>query len=244
MQDLQALEQRITNQLGQAMNAQLGPIMTAIQALTAVRQQTSKDEEDDDNNPPPRQQGGLTVDQVRQLITEARSQDSTNNRFVPKTRQASLRAFKRSLTPTGKEMFDKYEDEVEEVLERLTEEQQALPEAWEQAFEFAMVTNHKQEYIKAMAEDLKPEDLPPHLQTPGGNGATPAADVDLTDDEKEMQPIFDRTYKGGFTPKQMKDYGEFAGKHLTLDQMIAQAREKGLIPNGAATGQTNKGNNA
>lgn len=243
--DWQSERQQLMLEMQSNMQAMLQPMMTAIQALgqrPPVQQQDEEGEEQD-NQQQPKQQRGMTPEQVRQMMRD--EQQSNGNNYVPKNRMQAMRALRNSLTEDGRAMFDKYGDEVEAVIDNVAPQLQGNPQAWEQAFRFAMINNHEQEYVKILLNDAKPEDLPPHLQPPvgqgGGTGEPPEAE--LSDDEKIIQPIFDRTTKGGFTPKQMREFGDLPFESLPL--MIANAQAKGLIKNGTAPATTtNPGNNA
>lgn len=221
----------------------LQPILSAVQALGQRQPPAEQGEGDDQQQQQPPAKQGMTPDQVRQVIKD--EQQSQGNNFVPKTRMQAMRALRNSLTEDGRAMFDKYGDEVEQVIDNVAPQLQGNPQAWEQAFRFAMINNHEQEYVKILLNDAKPEDLPPHLQQPvgqgGGTGEPPEAE--LSEDEKIIQPIFDRTTKGGFSAKQMRDFGDLPFE--TIPQMIANAQAKGLIKNGTAPATTpDKGNNA
>lgn len=251
--DAQAFEQRLMNQVGQLINSSLSPVVAALDTLSRTRQgqqQELNDDDDDSSSDQQRNLQNLTPAQVRQMIKEAQESNQQNgNQFVPKSRQVGEKLFRKALTDEGRAMFDKYGDEVDMFIDNLPPEQQSNPKAWEQAFKFTMINNHEQEYVQSLLVDAKQEDLPPHLQTPGGNGGgTSEQEVDLTEDEKEVMGLFNSGKHNAkrFTPKEMKDYRDInPGMRLTMDQMIANAREKGLLPNGQTNGaKTEAGNNA
>lgn len=238
--DPDAFKQQLSTEFAAYVQSALAPIVTAVQALGQGRQQPPPQEDDEGQQSQQRPtQQGLTAEQVRQMFRE--EQQTQNS--IPKNRMQALRQFRNTLTADGRELFDRYGDEVERVIDEIAPQHQGNPQAWEQAFRFSMINNHEKEYVDVLLKDAKPEDLPPHLQQPVGQGGGQAEPgTELNEDEKVIQPIFDRSYKGGFTPKQMREYGDLNSNFsMTMDQMIAAAKEKGLIANGT---EANKGNNA
>lgn len=233
-----AFRQQMLQEMQQLVQQAMQPILTGMQALNQ-RAAAQPQNDDEDEQQPNRQ---LTIQDIEQVIDRRFGQkvpEVTRN-YMPRDRQMAERSFMRQLTPKGREMYDKYADEVDTLINSMAPELQGNPDSYARAFEFAMLQNHKNEYLQAHIEDMKPEELPPHLQPPGGaQSVPPAEEIKLSKEEEVMQPIFDRTYKKGFSKKEMSEWakvGELGAD--TMEQMIAIAREKGLYGSGTA-GQGN-----
>lgn len=238
------LQGQVLNLIQQQINTQLQPLMTAVQALASARNANVDVDDADNDSSPQQKQNTLTAEEIRRLAREEFEQSvpKVAKNYVPKTRVAAQRLFLKNLSPEERVLYDKYSDEIESVIDAAAEANQNDPKTWDVAFDFVMWTQHADEYLPIYVSQMPKENLPPQLQTPSGpveDGSKPK--IELNEDEKTMQQIFDRTYKGGFSPEQFKAFSEL--QFDNLDNMIENAKAKGLLKN-ARSEKTDQGNPA